>query len=106
MNPEQGMRFSSDVAVKWGLHARGESRKKWGMNRQATTLSVLINGKFRISFVDHEVVLASLGDSVIWAPEVAHFWVADEASTLLTVRWPSLVKDNVDLHDTSWPEKP
>jgi hypothetical protein len=35
-------------------------------------------------------VLEKHGDFVIWSAEVHHRWFADEASSILTVRWAPL----------------
>jgi hypothetical protein len=82
-------RASADVAVKWGIHPAGEQRAAWAVNRRATTLSLLIEGRFRIRFADRAYLLTRPGDYVIWLPGVAHHWHAEAASVVLTVRWPS-----------------
>ncbi|HEY1291501.1 MAG TPA: signal peptidase I [Chloroflexota bacterium] len=89
--PDLGLRSTSDVEVKWGTHALGESRSDWGSTAHATTLSVLVRGRIRLVFDDgREALLDEPGDYALWAPGVAHRWTIEEDDTVvLTVRWPS-----------------
>ena len=88
------LRVTSAVEVKWGEHVAGDERVAWSRNRHATTVSILISGRFRISFPDGEVVLCQQGDYALWAPGVAHHWRCEEDCTIVTVRWPSLPNDS------------
>ncbi|HYB99183.1 MAG TPA: hypothetical protein VEC57_08590 [Candidatus Limnocylindrales bacterium] len=88
------LRATDDVEVKWASHPAGDTRPSWSRNRTATTVSVLVSGRFRIRFADGEVVLCEPGDYALWAPGVAHHWVAEEESTIVTVRWPSVPDDS------------
>ena len=90
------LRTTNDVEVKWRVHPSGDARE-WGVNRAATSLGLLIEGRFRYTFPDREVVLRERGDYVIWAPEVPHRWMAEIDSVILTVRWPSLPGDSVNV---------
>jgi hypothetical protein len=89
------LRSTEDLEVKWGTHASGDQRSEWSVNQTATTLSVLIQGRFRLRFPDRECVLTEVGDYVIWAPGVPHTWLAEQASTILTVRYPSHEGDSI-----------
>ena len=40
------------------------------------------------------VLLEREGDYALWPPGVAHDWLAEEASVVVTVRWPSLPGDS------------
>jgi len=91
-----GSRRTEAVEVKWGIHPAGEKRVDWAVNREATTLSVLIHGRFRLTFAAESFLLERPGDYVVWAPGVPHHWEAEAASVVLTVRWPSR-SDSVDL---------
>ncbi len=95
--PTDDPRSTPTLEVKWAVHAAGESRIQWAMNVEATTLSILIKGRFRLQFPDQEVLLAHEGDYVLWSPGVAHCWSAEEASTILTVRWPSKPGDSIGM---------
>ncbi len=87
-------RHSEAVEVKWGVHPAGEARAAWVRNAQATTLSILVRGRFYLTFPDAEYLLAREGDYVLWAPGVPHYWRAVEDSIILTVRWPSRPGDS------------
>jgi quercetin dioxygenase-like cupin family protein len=95
ITPNTNPRSTTDVEVKWTVHKAGDVRKDWAMNTEATTLSILIQGRFRLEFLDQKVVLSSEGDYVIWSPGVSHCWCAELESTILTVRWPSKPGDSI-----------
>ncbi|MGH2561249.1 MAG: signal peptidase I [Thermomicrobiales bacterium] len=95
LEERHNLRSTRDVEMKWGHHAAGEGQDEWTVNRHATTLSILISGRDRISFPYREVVLRRPGDYVIWAPGIPHRWRAEEESVVLTVRWPSVSDDSV-----------
>ena len=86
-------RSTGAVEVKWGVHRGGERRRLLATSGVATTLSVLVGGRFRISFPDREVVLSQQGDYALWTAGVPHTWSAEEDSVVLTVRWPSRPAD-------------
>ena len=92
------LRCNQDVEVKWGVHPAGDERE-WGVNRAATSLGLLIVGRFRYTFPDREVVLREQGDYVIWAAGTPHRWLAEIDSSILTVRWPSVVDDGITVSD-------
>jgi len=96
-------RATPSVAIKWGIHPAGEKRVAWAVNREATTISVLIRGRFRLTFAAESFLLERPGDYVIWAPGIPHHWEAEAASVVLTVRWPSR-GDSVDLPDPLYSE--
>jgi len=62
-------------------------------------MSVLIRGRFRLMFDEganmHEVLLAREGDYALWDAGVAHSWITEEDSVILTVRWPSVPQDQI-----------
>ncbi|HEV7278639.1 MAG TPA: hypothetical protein VGN57_00385 [Pirellulaceae bacterium] len=93
---DDAYRQTHDVEVKWGVHPPGESNAGFAADQVARTMSVLIRGQFRLTFrrkdQTEEVVLAREGDYALWLPGVEHAWRAEgeEASVILTVRWPSL----------------
>jgi hypothetical protein len=89
-------RTTEGVAIKWGIHPAGEKRCAWAVNQEATTLSVLVQGRFRLTFPAESFLLERPGDYVIWAPGVPHHWAAEAPSVVLTVRWPSR-SDSVDV---------
>ena len=82
------------VEVKWGVHPAGDRRAVAAVNATATTLSILVRGRFRLRFPDRVVVLEREGDYALWEPGVAHDWLAQEESVVVTVRWPSVPNDS------------
>ncbi|RKS07373.1 hypothetical protein DFP74_3041 [Nocardiopsis sp. Huas11] len=83
-------RHSDAVEVEWGVHPRGDERALWVTGEERTALLVLVSGRFRMDFPDRSVTLAEQGDYVVWGKGVDHSWHAEEASVVLTVRWPSV----------------
>lgn len=90
-----GARSTEAVEVKWSIYQGGEARAEWGANREATTLAVLVRGRFRLRFPEREVLLVREGDFALWEPGVPHFWQAEGPTIVVTVRWPSLPGDSV-----------
>ena len=95
ITPTEDLRSTPDVEVKWAVQKAGDERNEWAMNAQATTLAILISGKFRLKFPEQEILLSSQGDYVLWLPGVSHCWSAESDCTILTVRWPSQPGDSV-----------
>ncbi len=89
-------RQTHDVEVKWGVHPFGESRTVPSAESVARTMSVLIRGRFRLTFhrddLTEDILLEQEGDYALWLPGVEHSWVADDPieTVILTIRWPSL----------------
>jgi hypothetical protein len=97
ITPTDDPRSTPILEVKWGVHKAGDGRNQWATNVEATTLSILINGRFRLQFPEQEFVLSREGDYVLWCPGVPHYWSAEEDSTVLTVRWPSKPEDSREI---------
>jgi hypothetical protein len=90
--PEPQLRRQTDVEIRWTTHVAGETRPSWVRGETTTTITLLINGRFRIQFSDdprEDVTLARQGDYALWPPGVDHRWTALEDSMVVTVRWPS-----------------
>lgn len=96
ITPTDELRSTSAVEVKWSFHKAGETRVEWAKNAEATTLSILIRGQFRLQFLEQELLLSREGDYVLWAPGVAHCWAAESDCTVLTIRWPSKPGDSME----------
>ena len=92
--PEDDLRSTSALEIKWGVHKAGDCRTEWAVNTEATTLSILVKGRFRLQFPEQEILLADEGDYALWLPGVPHYWSALEDSTIVTVRWPSVSGDS------------
>ncbi|WDZ82545.1 signal peptidase I [Micromonospora cathayae] len=84
------VRHSTDVEVKWGVHAAGERRERWATGERRTALLVLVSGAFRVELPDRTVRLGMSGDYLLWGRGVDHSWYAERDSVLVTVRWPSV----------------
>jgi hypothetical protein len=97
ITPTDDPRSTPLLEVKWGVHKAGDGRNQWATNVEATTLSILINGRFRLQFPEQEFVLSREGDYVLWCPGVPHYWSAEEDSTIVTVRWPSKPEDSREI---------
>lgn len=93
---EDPYRQTHDVEVKWGIHKNGDSNNNFAADQVARSMSVLIRGKFRLTFRrgthTEDVLLENEGDYAVWLPGVEHTWAAedDDETIVLTVRWPSL----------------
>jgi len=89
-----GLRDTSVLEVKWGLHPAGQPRPEgWAQRTPAVGVSVLVSGEFVVVFretadsPEREVRLREQGDFVVWGPAVEHRWYAVQDSIILTVRW-------------------
>jgi hypothetical protein len=91
---ELGLRQSTVLEMKWGVHRAGETRSEWASCSVRRTLSILLSGKFTVSFrspaTPKKLIkrrLKKTGDYVAWGTDVEHLWRAEEDSVILTVRW-------------------
>ena len=89
-----GLRASSVLEVKWGIHEAGLPRPGgWVASSGITTLSVLISGEFEVRFRSREgepervVRLSRQGDYVLSGADYEHTWRAVADSVILSVRW-------------------
>ncbi|MBP2474733.1 glyoxylate utilization-related uncharacterized protein [Crossiella equi] len=89
MSPQEDVRSTKDVEVKWGVHPAGDKRAEWTSDDQRTTLLFLVEGTFRIDLTEGSSTLARQGDYVMWGPGIDHSWEAIADSVVVTVRWPS-----------------
>jgi quercetin dioxygenase-like cupin family protein len=89
IGPEEGIRSSKDVEVKWGMHPAGEKRAEWTSDDQRTTLIFLVEGNFRVDLTEGNITLEKQGDYLVWGPGIDHSWEALTDSVVVTVRWPS-----------------
>ena len=92
---EDDPRHTDILEVKWGVHQAGDHRAQWETNIEATTLTILVSGQFRLQLPEQEILLCREGDYVIWPPGLPHSWSAETTSTVLTIRWPSRPEDSV-----------
>jgi hypothetical protein len=92
--PDFGLRQSSAVEMKWGMHRKGETRASWAACSEKRTLSLLASGKFLIQFRSpdarervQETRLQQPGDYAVWGTDLEHSWIVEEEAVILTVRW-------------------
>jgi hypothetical protein len=98
---EDPYRQTHDVEVKWGVHKKGDSNKNFAADQVARSMSVLIRGRFRLTFrrgsTTKDILLEKEGDYTLLLPGVEHRWMAEaeDDTVILTVRWPSLPSPQV-----------
>ena len=92
LDPTCGLRREGNVEIKWGQHEAGQARTDASKSEVATTLTLLIDGEFKLDFEKPEktVTLSKRGQYVIYAPGVLHKWQALSKCIVVTVRWPSV----------------
>ena len=100
VTPINNPHSSSILQIKWAVYT-GESRLQWAMNLEATTIAILIQGRFRLQFPEEEFLLSREGDYVFWFAGVPHCWSAESDSTILTIRWPSQSGDSVEVQEVN-----
>ncbi len=86
----EDLKKNKDVELKWGIHPSGEFRESKAVGGEATSIGILISGKYQIDFDNETFLLEKPGDYVMWNPNQAHKCHSYEDSVILTVRWPSL----------------
>ena len=87
----EGVRHSSEVEIKWGVHPPGDKREQWVDGDHRTTLVILVSGHFVVHLDDGRAEFTEPGDYVMWGPGTGHSWEALTDSVVMTVRWPSAV---------------
>jgi hypothetical protein len=95
IHPAHDPRATNTVEIKWCTHPAGDSKPTWTKSIEATTLAILISGRFTFRFPEQDILLTQQGDYVLWPAGVFHRWQAEEASVILTIRWPSREQDVV-----------
>jgi hypothetical protein len=98
---DDAYRQTHEVEVKWGIHKKGDSNNGFAADQIARSMSVLIRGKFRLTFrrkdQTEDILLENEGDYAVWLPGLEHSWVAEaEETVILTVRWPSFPVPQVE----------
>ena len=90
------IRYDVDVEVKVSSHKAGEQRAEWVTGEVRRTFEMLVSGRHRIDLRAEDgdqaesILLAEPGDYIVWGRGVAHTYRAEEDSTVITVRWPSV----------------
>ncbi|MGH3974559.1 MAG: signal peptidase I, partial [Pseudonocardiaceae bacterium] len=74
IDSSEGVRSTSDVEVKWGIHPAGDKRPEWTTDDHRTTMVILVAGNFVVSLVGGNVELTQQGDYAVWGPGIDHSW--------------------------------
>jgi len=93
----EGVPRTRDVGVKWAFQPKGDAGWEWRRCGKATTLSVLISGRFLMEFRNapggkpfaKRIIFKNCGDYAIFDKDVEHRSKALEDTWFLTIRWPS-----------------
>ncbi len=92
------------ISIKWMDHPKNDPKGSCKPVSEGRSISFLVSvkGKFRIKFCEdanfrgrvESFTLKKHGDFVAWGEGLYHRWHADEASTILTVRWIPILPSN------------
>lgn len=85
-----------NLEMQWTELNAGETKRHGpARNKTAKTICILISGHLRLSFRDSEeiVVLRELGQYVYFPQGVYHYWEAIKPTVTMTLRWPSVPRD-------------
>jgi hypothetical protein len=93
---QQGLCYHRDLLLKYGVHAAGEECQNPYQASLRLNISILVDGgPFVHCFRNLDgsdagnTTLENPGDYVIYDNKVTHTWQAVNASTILTVQYPS-----------------
>jgi hypothetical protein len=99
-----GLRHQTAVEVKWGLHPDGEKRVRPWAQGHGTTIAILLRGALRVEFhtgpIPELVTMKQEGDYVIYGPEMVHSWEAIGETLVLTLRFPSIEVEKLQISPT------
>lgn len=87
--PVESPLSSKAVEIKWATHPPNDG-KPVKPDGPGMTITILIEGEFKMIFPEEEFVLRRPGDFVVWGPGDSHGWEAVKQSLMLTVRWAVL----------------
>lgn len=94
---ENGSPFKTiNFEVKWHKLKKGEKDYRFGTQKTAKTLGILVYGKFQYIFPKEKIKKITLkkeGDYCFYNSGVTHTWKALEDSLLFSMRWPSIPGD-------------
>ena len=95
--PDDDPRKTDALCIAVNDHYMGITREAWAVNDEATTLSILIEGRVSMEFPSEDVVLEKPCDYVMWGPGVPHRWRTASGTKFMSIRWPSLAGDSHDV---------
>lgn len=92
---ESSLRATGEIEIKWGVHEPGEFTD-WKSQPGKKTITLLVSGKMLVQIRSGRktdvFTLGSSGDFIIWDDNRKHRWKALTRTTVVSIRWPSLVK--------------
>lgn len=81
-----GIRKTDALELKFSHHPAGDHSE--GEKRtDCRTLTMLIAGKMAVELAGVVYTLSEQGDYVAWNEGIEHQWMAEEDTTMFTVRW-------------------
>jgi hypothetical protein len=89
IKPDDDVRATRDLEIKWGVHPAGQQREAWTVDETRSTVLILVRGRFRLDLTVGSVTLENEGDYAAWGPGIDHSWQAEDDSVVISVRWPS-----------------
>ena len=90
---------TEEFEIKLGKHNKGKKKKTITFNNKAKTLVILIRGKMLTNFYNKKgvfikkIILKKSGDYNFYGFGIAHDWIALKNSRTITIRWPSIPKE-------------
>jgi hypothetical protein len=92
---KSSLRATDEIEIKVGVH-EVEGFTDWKSQPGKKSITLLVSGKFLVQFRSGRktdvFTLRSPGDFVIWEDKREHRWKALTKATVITIRWPSVVK--------------
>jgi hypothetical protein len=93
---KSSLRTTDEIEIKWGVHETGPFTD-WKSQPGKKTVTLLVSGKILVQIRSGRktdiFTLSSPGDFVIWEDKRKHRWKALKKATIITVRWPSVVRN-------------
>ena len=79
---------SKDFELKFQKEKKGLLRKpKKVLNKNTTTLAIIVYGKIRMNFGKKDFLMEKEGDYIYWSPDAPHEFEFLEDSLVITLRW-------------------
>ncbi len=90
---------NEDVEAQIVEHETGKEKNRPAFNKRGKTLTMVLSGKMDILFPEEKktINLNKEGDFVIFSEKIIHSWKCTEKAKVLTIRWPSLPNDVVEV---------
>ena len=93
---EPSLRATDEIEIKVAVHKTGKFTD-WKSQPGKKSITLLLSGKFVVQIRSGQktdsFTLRSPGDFVIWEDKREHRWKALAKATVITIRWPSKVRN-------------